>query len=73
MNEIVNEKAVMIKTTAGEMFKGKINIKTDERLSDVFTKDEIPFIILYGTKMNQVHIINKQHIIWAQPIEDNDL
>ncbi len=70
MYENVNEKSIMIKTSAGELLRGKINIKNEERLSDIFTIDKAPFIILYGEKNKQVHIINKQHIVWAQPMEE---
>ncbi len=65
----VNENKVAIKTTAGELFKGLINIKLEERLSDVFTQDETPFIILKD-KNETIRIINKDHIVWVQPVDN---
>jgi len=65
----VNENKVAIKTTAGELFRGFINIKLEERLSDVFTQDDAPFVILKD-KNEVIRIINKAHIVWVQPIDN---
>ena len=67
-------KNITVKTTDGSTFTGKVNIGIRERLSDMFTKPEKPFIILLNGEHKEgserVLIINKDHIIWAEPEED---
>lgn len=67
-------KNITVRTTDGATFSGKINIGIKERLSDLFTKPEKPFIILLNSDHEEgserVLIINKDHIIWAEPEEE---
>ena len=67
-------KNITVRTTDGATFAGKINIGIKERLSDLFTKPEKPFIILLNSDHEEgserVLIINKDHIIWAEPEEE---
>jgi small nuclear ribonucleoprotein (snRNP)-like protein len=66
---------VTIKLTDGSVIKGQVNLYHEEmvlnRVSDLFTRDKDPFIVVFGAKlegkMDQVVIINKQHIIWIYP------
>ena len=64
---------ITVKTTDGATFSGKVNIGIKERLSDLFTKPEKPFIILLNGEQEEraekVLFINKNHIIWAEPEE----
>ena len=64
---------ITVKTTDGSTFSGKVNIGIKERLSDLFTKPEKPFIILLNGENEEspekVLFINKNHIIWAEPVE----
>ena len=66
-------KAITIKTTDGSTLHGKVNIGIKERLSDLFTKDESQFIILFEAEQmgppNKVFFVNKRHIVWAEPEE----
>lgn len=66
-------KNITVKTTDGSTFNGKVNIGIKERLSDLFTKPEKPFIILLNGEQEEraekVLFINKNHIIWAEPEE----
>ena len=65
---------ITIRTTDGTTVTGKVNIGIKERVSDLFTKTEKPFIILLnaGNKdgAEKVLIINKNHIVWAEPEEE---
>ena len=62
---------VTIKTTDGSTLSGKINIGLHERASDLFTKTESPFIVLFDVELKEasgkVFFINKNHIVWAEP------
>jgi hypothetical protein len=65
---------ITIKTTDGATLSGKVNIGIKERLSDLFTKDEGKFVILFGVEQlgapGKVFFINKRHIVWAEPEEE---
>lgn len=70
----VTEKAVYVKTVDGSLVRGKINIGTNDRLSDVFVKGKFPFVVLFdvgesGGGIKKVLIINKNHIVWVEPDE----
>lgn len=64
---------ITIKTTDGATLMGKVNIGIKERVSDLFTKSESQFIILLDAEHKEgsetVRIINKNHIVWAEPEE----
>ena len=71
-----NPKRVTIRTIEGHGLSGKINLGLNERLSDLFTEEGRPFIVLYdvtfhGGKGGQgkVLFVNKNHIMWAEPEE----
>jgi hypothetical protein len=71
-----NPKGVSIRTVEGQGLSGKINLGLHERLSDVFTREGKPFIVLYdvtfeGGKggLGKVLFVNKRHIVWAEPEE----
>ena len=65
---------ITVRTTDGATISGKVNIGIKERLSDLFTKPEKPFIILLNSEHSEgsekVLIINKNHIIWAEPEDE---
>jgi hypothetical protein len=71
-----NPKRVTIRTVDGQGLSGKINLGLNERLSDVFTREDKPFIILYDVTFDggkggrgKVLFVNKKHIVWAEPEE----
>ena len=71
-----NLKGVTIRTSDGFTFSGKINLGINERLSDMFTKEKKPFIVLCDVTFDRgkggtgkVLFINKKHIVWAEPEE----
>ncbi len=69
-----NPRQVTIKTTDGLTLTGKVNIREHERLSDVFTKEDNPFVVIYDAifegwqgDIRKVLFMNKKHVIWAEP------
>jgi small nuclear ribonucleoprotein (snRNP)-like protein len=66
-------KNVTIRTTDGSTLSGKVNIGIKDRLSDLFTKGESPFVVLfdagYKDSHGKVFIVNKNNIVWVEPEE----
>jgi hypothetical protein len=64
---------VILRTSAGEIIEGRINITLKERVSDIFTKSDNPFIVLTDVLFKEccikTLIVNKNHIVWAEPLE----
>jgi small nuclear ribonucleoprotein (snRNP)-like protein len=64
---------IIVKTSDGSDLLGKINIGDKERVSDLFTHTENPFIILSDVEhkdgSGKVLFINKNHIVWVEPRE----
>ena len=62
---------INIKTSDGSDLLGKVNIGIKERVSDLFTKTENPFIILSDVEFKdgsgKVLFVNKDHIVWVEP------
>jgi hypothetical protein len=66
---------ITIRTIDGSTLMGKVNIGIRQRVSDLFTKEESPFIVLCGAEhssgQGKVLFVNKSNIVWAEP-EDED-
>ena len=64
---------ITVKTVDGMAIKGKVNLGMEERVSDLFTKVECPFLIMFdiqtGGQTGRCRFINKHHIIWAEEDE----
>lgn len=71
---VVDERKVKIVTIDGTQINGLVNKKGLERTSDMFTKDDSPFIIVYKVSAkgheNKVLAVNKNQIIWAELDDD---
>jgi len=71
---VVDERTVKIVTIDGTQINGFVNKKGLERTSDMFTKDDSPFIIVYKVTAkgheNKVLAVNKNQIIWAELDDD---
>jgi len=67
----VNTKRITIRTADGSTLCGQVNIGENERVSDVFTKTENPFVVLFDAVTphgsGRVFFINKSHIVWVEP------
>jgi len=70
----MNSKHISIRTADGSTLSGKVNIGEKERVSDLFTKTDNPFVVLFDAATSEgygkVFFINKNHIVWVEP-EDN--
>ena len=56
----------------GRSITGKININPMGRLSDVFTQDQSPFVVIYDATIGddpskRTFFLNKAGIAWAEP------
>jgi len=62
---------VTIRTIDGATLLGKVNIGVKERVSDLFTKTDNPFIVLFDVEhrdiSGKVLFINKNNIVWVEP------
>ena len=62
---------ITLKTTDGSTLIGKVNIGIKERLSDLFTKTENPYIVLFDVEhkdiTGKVLFVNKSNIVWVEP------
>jgi len=73
-----NARKITLKLVDGTVIRGKVNLNSDtipmDRISDLLIKGLHPFIVVYGTtvggKKDQVFVVNKHHILWASPAED---
>jgi len=67
-------KKVTIKTTDGLTIQGRINLAPEQRVSDLFTKSDAPFVVLvevfYREGEGKILFVNKKHIVWVEPEDD---
>ena len=71
--EVLKPAEVSIKTLDGTVIRGKVNLAYENRVSDLFTKTDDPFIVVFdamyvGSPKKKVLVLNKQHIVWAEPV-----
>jgi hypothetical protein len=67
-----------LKLADGSLVTGMINLiqrgETEHRVSDIFVGREEPFVVIFkatmGDKTNKTFVINKQHIVWVIPEEE---
>ena len=66
-------KEIKIRTTDGDVLKGKVNIGLKSRVADLFTRTEDPFIVLSDVESRdgsrRVLFVNKNNIVWVEPEE----
>ncbi len=72
MKKPMKTESIKIRTSDGSVIVGDVNLLAGEgvdRLSEIFTKESKPFIILFNAmqqgKLGQTFIVNKSHIIWV--------
>ena len=62
---------IAIRTSDGTTLLGRINIGIKERVSDLFTKIDNPFIVLFDAEhkdgTGKVLFVNKNNIVWVEP------
>ena len=68
-------KKITVKTSDGSTIQGKINVASNQRVSDIFTKSEDRFIVMidvsYRDGVGKILFVNKRHILWVEP-EDSE-
>lgn len=66
-----NYKKITLKTSDGETIQGKVYLRSNTRVSDLFTQSESPFIVVVDALLRagqgKTLIINKDHIVWVEP------
>ena len=73
-SNVLKPAEVSIKTLDGTIIKGQVNLAYENRVSDLFTKTENPFIVVFDAdylgspSKKKVLVLNKQHIVWAEPV-----
>ncbi len=71
----IKREAVKMKLSDGSMIYGEVNLLSEggvNRLSDMFTKGESPFIVVFNATTKQgreglTYVVSKAHIIWVSP------
>ena len=62
---------IIVRTIDGSTLLGKINLGIKERVSNIFTKTDKPFIVLLDAEhrdgSGKVLFINKNNIVWVEP------
>jgi hypothetical protein len=74
ISKVLKPADVKIKTLDGTVIDGKVNLGYENRMSDLLTKTDNPFIVVFdamyvGSPKKKVLVLNKQHIVWAEPQE----
>lgn len=79
MSEPVNEHEaaepnyvrINVHTTDGMTLNGRVNIAGFDRLSDLFTNEDPPFVVLVDVATENIGgrtlFVNKRHVIWVEP------
>ncbi len=78
-----NDRIVRVRLIDGTQVNGQVNIdraKGYDRLSDLMSDTDEPFLILHHVTIHQSSLdnpirhktlfVNKQHVIWAEPDQD---
>ncbi|MDP2863450.1 MAG: hypothetical protein Q8N95_11720 [Desulfobacterales bacterium] len=69
-------KKITVKTSDGSTIQGKINVASNQRVSDIFTKSEDRFIVMidvsYRDGVGKILFVNKRHILWVEPEESDE-
>jgi hypothetical protein len=69
-------RTITIKTSDGSTVQGKVNISPHQRVSELFTLQKGPFVVMidasYGTVCGKTLFINKEHIVWVEPEDQPD-
>ena len=62
---------IIVRTTDGSTVRGRINLGIQERVSDLFTRSEKPFVVVTDASHRdgegKVLVMNKTNIIWVEP------
>jgi hypothetical protein len=66
-----NYRVITLKTSDGSTVRGKVNVAPNQRVSEIFTAQQGPFVVVvdasYGHVTDKTLFINKDHIVWVEP------
>ena len=76
----MDARPITLKLVDGSVITGRINLiqrgEQEHRVSDIFVGRHEPFVVVFqatiGDMTNKVLVINKSHILWLIP-EDDDM
>ncbi len=67
-------RGVTVKTTDGSTLTGQVNIGIKDRVSELFTRSDSPFVVMTDVETRdgsgKVLIVNKNQIVWVEPNDD---
>jgi glutamine synthetase len=70
---VTDYRPITIKTTDGSTIHGKVNLTSKQRVSDLFTESDTPFLVMIDVvsrdAKGKVMFVNKSHIVWVEPEE----
>ena len=72
---------VTVKLADGSLVTGVINLiqrgETEHRVSDIFVGRDEPFVVIFNATLGEmtglVLVINKSHILWVMPEEEESI
>jgi len=68
-----DSKEAILKLSDGNTIKGKINIKSYARLSDLLNQKDDRFLVVFDCQfreeLGKVLFINKRHVVWIAPAD----
>ena len=69
----IRTEKVLIKCVDGTLINGETNLGRATRISDLFTRGENPFIVVFNAHVHgytgDVVFVNRDHIVWAMPLD----
>ena len=69
-------RTITLRTSDGTSIHGRVNISPNRRVSEIFTIQKGPFVVLvdasYGDVNGKTLFINKEHIVWVEPDEEKE-
>lgn len=70
-NYTTEYRSITVRTTDGSTINGKVNISPDQRVSELFTRRDVSFIVMVDVVLKdaagKTRFINKDHIVWVEP------
>lgn len=70
-----DSKEAIIKMSDGATLKGRLNIKNNARLSDLLNHEDDQFLVVfdcsYREELGRVMFVNKHHVVWIAPTDQN--
>jgi hypothetical protein len=70
----IRTERVLVKCVDGTLINGDTNMGRCRRISEVFTKGEDPFVVIFNANVQgytgDVVFVNREHIVWAMPLDE---